>query len=329
MSTTPANPPANPPRNPNIIWLAGYPRSGQTWLRFLVANLLVRDITSSLQVADVIPQLDASGGRRLALPPDHRSLVATRWPHNPDNDLFGLTAGFIYVVRNPRDVMRSLFDFNLTEYLPEGAAADAAARAAAWARYVDAFIDHRGHPVPGGDAGVADWIGHVESWRRAAETVPGLFVRYEDLLTDTGKQMERICAFLRAAPDAAVVDGAMAKSSFAALQTMQDAEVAARTPGLFYAKALDALVDKGIRVLGHGTMGDTVLPAAQAAAFDGVFGDAMAALGYAIDPDGGQLTVAETALGPAAELPPGPDLAAARIGVITRRPAPPADPAAS
>lgn len=344
MTTPSATPPSDPAANPRIVWLASYPRSGGTWLRFLIANLLVRDIRSSRQVAAMIPEIDSTAGRKLALSPRHRSLVATRWPFDPANDLFGLTAGFICVVRNPRDVMRSLFAFNRTEYLPE--TADAAAAAAAWERYAAGFIAARGHPVPGRADGATDWIRHVESWRRAADTVPGLFVRYEDLVADTPREMARICAFLRADPPAKTLDAAVANSSFAAMKAMEAREVAAKAQGIFYNADHEPLLAQGVRVLGAGFQGadegddggDDIgapgLPAGQTTAFQDAFGDTMTALGYTVDPQSGDLQVAGTPLGDGTVLPAGPELAAPQAGRVVSRPAADAessdsDPAAS
>jgi hypothetical protein len=330
MSSPPDKQPAsgagNPPAGPRIVWLASYPRSGGTWLRFLIANLLVKDIRSSRQVAAMIPEIDSTAGRKLALSPRHRSLVATRWPYDPANELFGLTAGFICVVRNPRDVMRSLFAFNRTEYVSEDASESGTA---AWRRYAAGFIAARGHPVPGRSDGVSDWIRHVKSWRRAADTVPGLFVRYEDLVADTPREMDRICAFLRARPPARTIDAAVAKSSFAAMKAMEAREVTAKAQGIFYGADHEHLLAQGVRVLGPGPQGDDkgdddgddgapTLPADQAAAFRDAFGAAMADLGYTLDSNTGDLAVAATPLGDGTVLPAGPDLAAARVG----RPAP-------
>ena len=40
-----------------IFWLASYPRSGNTWLRVLLANVLYSDIASSDQVAELVPNI--------------------------------------------------------------------------------------------------------------------------------------------------------------------------------------------------------------------------------------------------------------------------------
>src|SRR6185437_9585215 len=127
-------------RNPkrkmgNIVWLASYPKSGSTWLRAFLANLVVdradplrpdeiRDYTDSESRTDRYtelagkPSTELAIGEISALRPHVHRLIAERaqgtrlvMTHNfcgsfEGQPLFNweVTAGAIYVVRNPLDV---------------------------------------------------------------------------------------------------------------------------------------------------------------------------------------------------------------------------------
>ena len=91
-----------------ITWLASYPKSGNTWLRFIVHHLLFGPLEATADLQRRIP--DAHKVGRWADVPDGGSLfVKTHWcfgripvRHEP--------LGFIAVVRNLFDVIASNFD---------------------------------------------------------------------------------------------------------------------------------------------------------------------------------------------------------------------------
>ena len=130
----------------NIVWLASYPKSGNTWIRAFLANLIanrsdpvpLNDLSHYSEdearpelFAAVAgkPSVDLSVDEILALRPDVHATIAanargTRFvkTHNHAGLLDGhplhnmtVTAGAIYVVRNPLDVAVSMtHHFGLT-----------------------------------------------------------------------------------------------------------------------------------------------------------------------------------------------------------------------
>ena len=130
----------------NIVWLASYPKSGNTWLRAFLANLVanradplrpdeIRNYTDSETRADRFSELAGRPSTGLsideiaALRPHVHALIAQRaqgtrlvMTHNFCGTFDGhpvfnweVTAGAIYVLRNPLDVVVSMtHHFGLT-----------------------------------------------------------------------------------------------------------------------------------------------------------------------------------------------------------------------
>ncbi len=298
-----------------VIWLASYPRSGALWLRALIGNLLVGDLQSSAQLQQVIPEIDATTGRRVALPPGRRTLIATRWPRKADTFASGTTDGYICIVRNPLDVMRSLFQFNRMEYVPANRPPDEETLEKAWQAYAERFTASAGHPLRDAGADHLNWVNHVASWRRA-EGVPALYVRYEDLLADTAGQLKRMCRFLRAPLDDAAADRIVRKSRRDILQALEIHELKSRKKGLFYRPELEAALLRGARVISPADRPARDLPETVRADFMAAFSPTMTDLGYTLAPDAQTVAVSPEPLGEETVLPEGPDFAAARVGRI-------------
>jgi len=190
-----------------IVWLASYPKSGNTWVRAFLHNYIVNakephSINSLVdfsvaECAGAFFGADAAGlstedvqKRRPAvheaLTKLHPDMVFVK-THNANLSMHGVpfctpehTAGAVYILRDPRDVALSY---------------------AAFARKnVDEIIDFMGNP---GAANATDdlqvfellssWSEHALSWVAAPKR---LLVRYEDLAAEPARYFARIIRFL-------------------------------------------------------------------------------------------------------------------------------------
>lgn len=221
-----------------LIWLASYPKSGNTWMRSFLHNLL----TDAREPAD-INELDQfcvgeSGigwyQRHTETPLDRLTLeeLARIRPlaqadltrvhpdsvfvktHNFLGGSFGqplhnmdVTAGAIYIVRNPLDVVLSVTNhFGIT---------------------VDEAIAQLASPTTGTaltDLHVPEfhssWSIHVESWTGAPN--PNLLVlRYEDLLAEPRRYFGRVAKFLGLRPPEERLARAIRNSSFKILKEQE------------------------------------------------------------------------------------------------------------
>ena len=183
-----------------VFWLASYPRSGSTWLRALLTNYLrptampasIDDLVGgpSLARATLFDELLGVDSRRLtateirAQLPRFYSLLAERLPArgflkvhrgfdvlDDGTPIFppAITAGVVYIVRNPLDVAVSYAHH----------AAVTLDRMVAWMNDGAAAVAHGGPGVLPQPLGT--WSEHVSGWLDQRQ-LPVHVVRYEDLL---------------------------------------------------------------------------------------------------------------------------------------------------
>lgn len=167
---------------PDDVFIVSYPRSGNTWFRFLVANLVSEEPASFGNIESLVPDIYTNSDVQLLRMPRRRILKS----HEP------FTPGYrsiVYLVRDPRDVAISYYHYRIKiRTFEQGYPLD---------RFVDDFLDPNSQINLHGS-----WGEHVRSWL-AAERPPERFIviRYEDLLTDAPSQLRRIAAPLGIAPD--------------------------------------------------------------------------------------------------------------------------------
>ena len=161
-------------------FLVSYPRSGNTWTRFLIANMVYpQENVSFLNIEKLIPDTSSQSSRALLRTPRPR-IIKT---HCYFDHRYGKT---IYIVRDPRDVVLSNYDFQRKyRQIEDGYPLD---------RYVDDFICGR---LVSADWGT--WRENVASWvYTRGQEKDFLLVRYEDLQDDAVSELGRIAQFLGA-----------------------------------------------------------------------------------------------------------------------------------
>jgi hypothetical protein len=162
------------------VFLASYPKSGNTWLKFMLAHLLggrEADLDNdSTVIADVgshrtTPRVLPGGGR----------LIKSHEPYASPQKRFYRKA--IYLIRDGRDVAVSYYYTLIRRGLYEGD----------FGPFLRLFL--------GGAAdGYGPWHEHVESWLSSPLRERGslLALRYEDLLADPARNLCAAMEFLGA-----------------------------------------------------------------------------------------------------------------------------------
>ena len=232
------------PVQQRAVWIASYPKSGNTWVRVFIHNL-VRELLGQGETAHDINALHEMTLRGLLIehfedtcgkPPSEasdeeiaeaRAKVQAGMVRGADGPVyikthnavatiagfptinFDVTLAAVYIVRNPLDVAVSYAHFSgqPTSHIVKfmtGAASDYNANGE---RVVYEFL--------------GSWSFHAASWMSVPHR-PILLLRYEDMLTAPERTFGRLATFLRFKPNACELRRAIEKSSFTQLARQEE-----------------------------------------------------------------------------------------------------------
>ena len=222
-----------------IIWLASYPKSGNTWMRSLLAHYFMprgqapdinnlrrfttadvrqdffdaanggpfstQSVNEWLQVRQKAVRLIAGSKPGTHFVKTHCQAVQYMGQHLIPPEV---TAGAIYIMRNP---------FDLAPSFARHQSAD-----------IDTAIERMMNPetMMGTDTGIRDamgrWDTHIETWT-SAPGLPRYVVRYEDMLDKPAKVMRGLLDFLSVKPDSAKLAKAIKATTFEAMKKQEEA----------------------------------------------------------------------------------------------------------
>lgn len=226
----------------SLLWLASYPRSGNTFTRILLANYFASDGEAydinkladfiTADISNSVWQGSEAGlpagksieaiwkGRPSAIASYRRKIGRQSLPglktHNANIPAFGVS-GFdfrpsdraLYIVRHPLDLLLSLADYNAKDI-------DSAIAMMTIPGYIL-------HTETTGELEVrGSWTEHVASWLNTPPC-PILLVRYEDLCSDTETTLRSILTYLKVPIVEERVHHAVAASRFEKLREQEAA----------------------------------------------------------------------------------------------------------
>jgi hypothetical protein len=263
-----------PDPSKKIVWIASYPKSGNTWLRFLACNLVFGPVDSAAKLDWLAPDLHELRGT-VQLPPQ-RVMMKTHFPYSAALPLAAHTVAALYIVRDPADVLLSNYHYSRrTGVVRTNEAAD-------FDRYFDEFLAARGVPR-WLQLDMGTWEDNVRSWIDTAHDFPVLHLRYEDLLADGHAAAASICRFMGVSRTPEEIAAAVAGASFERLRAIEEADIQAKRVGIFYKPYLNESINAGLRFMRAGVGGEAKrrLSAEQRQRFDAVFGAMRRRLNYA------------------------------------------------
>ncbi len=229
----------------NIVWIASYPKSGNTWVRFMACNLLFGRQDSASGLAKAAPDIHELGESFEA----PAGLLKTHFAFSSSLPFAERTAAAIYVVRDPADVLASNF------FYAQRSAQGYDDSPAAFSQYFDKFIEHGGDPR-WIQLGMGSWEHNVLSWLKTPHPFPVLRIRYEDLSADPMSACRALAQMLRPDSSAEQIRQAVLDSSFARMREVERADIREKRIGIFYKAYLQASIDSGNRFMRRGVVGD-------------------------------------------------------------------------
>ncbi|XP_067448706.1 cytosolic sulfotransferase 2-like [Thunnus thynnus] len=183
---------------PDDILIATYPKAGTTWVSYILDLLYFGQMCPEHQASSPIhqrvPFLEISipglqSGKDLAdqLPTTPR-LIKTHLPVQfVPKSFWEQNNKIVYVARNAKDCAVSYYHFGRMNSLqPEPGD---------WSTFLQDFME--------GKMVFGPWYDHVNNWWEKKQTHTKLhYMFYEDLIEDSGREIDRLCSFLGLSPSA-------------------------------------------------------------------------------------------------------------------------------
>jgi hypothetical protein len=159
---------------PADVFVGSYPRSGSTWLRFMLLEILAGQASGFSNTNEMLPDVGKHATGATVLPGNGR-LIKTHEPFRAEYKKA------IHLVRDPRDV--SLSEYAYQKAL--GLAQDD------FDSYLERFLRRGVNPF-------GSWNAHATSWMDAADsgTAQILLVNFEELKQRPEEQLGRIVDFV-------------------------------------------------------------------------------------------------------------------------------------
>ncbi len=197
-----------------IIWCASYPKSGNTWIRAIIASLVYskdglfnfgmlkkinlfpkrlyfKEFTNSYSDLKSISQHWINAQQNI----NAEEKLKIFKTHNGNYNFFGNdftnkknTAGVIYVVRDPRNVITSVanhYQLNLEKSLD-------------FLLDEKRFLFNTNNPNDSSEENIitllGSWKSHYNSWKISSNSI---IIKYEDLLINTKSEINKLSTFLK------------------------------------------------------------------------------------------------------------------------------------
>jgi hypothetical protein len=188
------------------ICYTSYPKSGSTWLAFILVLIVGKGespsdstLRSRLHWVESSFTYPRSKKELDSLPSPRIFKSHMPYPMALGGDPVKNPCKYIYIARNPKDVVVSYYFF-------ESGKSWSGLYSGPWEHWLQMFLE--------GKVQRGDWFDHVLSWwkHRSAENL--LFLKYEDLRRDPGGQLKRIAQYLEYPLDEEVLGSILERTSF-------------------------------------------------------------------------------------------------------------------
>ncbi len=241
---------------PEDVMVVSYPKSGSTWLRFVVAQALTSQEIDFDSVGRVSPHLGMQRGAPELFAPGR--LIKS---HEPWSKITRTRTRTVYLVRDGRDVAVSMYFFVQRR----------GALVGTFSEFLDLFL-------AGGVDNHGSWARHVAGWIRARDANPDRvsLLKYEDILLHKAAAVRAAFARIGVVIDDDALTLALERNSAGA---MCSKESRSETIGKRQGKSAEAKAIPFVSVGRSGKWAET-FDEEQERRFSRAAGDVLAAAGY-------------------------------------------------
>ena len=198
-----------------IIWIASYPKSGNTWIRSLISsyyfskdnfkfsdlknipNFSVGDFIKNKQLLknnlDItkqwinVQELINKEYKKTLFFKTHNACVSVNENSFTNSNY---SAGCIYIVRDPRNVITSYKTFEAKTYEEIFNQMSNKDGFLFGNKNFESTFGFKGFEL------VSSWSNHYNSWVKNQKNIPICLIKYEDLIKDTLGQLKKIISFI-------------------------------------------------------------------------------------------------------------------------------------
>lgn len=242
---------------PDDVFLTSYPRSGNTWTRFLVGNLVhTEEPVTFLNVERLVPDMYKHSDRYMRTLPRPRILKS----HEVFDPRYKRV---IYIVRDPRDVAVSQYHWEMKQKSVQ----DECPIEQFVPRWIEGIYWDR----------LANWGDHVTSWMSTRQGRDSFeILRYEDLLANAQAELIKVARLLGIEPAPERLARAVELSSADRMRKLES------TQGNKWVQTRYTRQDKAF--VRKAASGDwrSVLPPQSVKEIETAWGNIMTRLGYAL-----------------------------------------------
>ncbi|MEQ8666930.1 MAG: sulfotransferase domain-containing protein [Rhodospirillales bacterium] len=225
----------------DIVWLASYPKSGNTWVRAFLVNYLNEGTDQSMRDLNMFALGDMDrqhyeacfgdeGFKKLRRPGvgeerfEVHAYIAETFTGNPVVKTHGnfrlqngrvafnlrVTKCAVYIVRNPLDVLVSFADhYGVTIDEVIRGTSEETHKISAQADLVEQYL--------------GTWRSHVANWV-SSQGFPKMLMRYEDMVRDPHRAFTQLAGFLKLGGDENRLARAIESASFETLRRKEEEE---------------------------------------------------------------------------------------------------------
>lgn len=191
---------------PTDVFLVGHPKSGNTWVAFMLSVILSDKMCKKVTMANVyqfVPNIHMAGVKVKQFD-DYPSPRIFRNENPMWHDYYPKT---IYLVRDPRSVFLSYYHHWLhTDRVDHGTLEE----------FVDEMLEYG--CIRRWEPWLVRWDQQVSDWVERAKRQPVKIVRYEDLIEDRGKTFREIVDFAELDYTESLLAMAIEQGAFQAMQ---------------------------------------------------------------------------------------------------------------